>query len=693
MNIILLFIALNFLSIILLPFLNVKWKGLLTITTIAVICILSSFFAIPALLGTSAEYIFPGSIITGDIPIRIDSLSAWFILIINFTLLTGSFYGFYYMKAYREQKTNLSLHCISFILVHSSLLTICALQNSLAFLIAWEIMALSSFLLVIFEHNKQQTIRAGINFLIQSHISVIFLTVAFIWVAFKMNSYDFTMLSAFSSQPSVNNFILFILLFAGFAFKAGFVPFHTWLPYAHPSAPSHVSGIMSGVIIKIGIYGILRMLLLVKCNYTEVGYFILIVSVISGLYGVMLAIIQHNLKKLLAYHSIENIGIIGIGIGLGCLGLGSDNMILAALGFAGALLHTLNHSLFKSLLFYASGNVYQLTHTMNIEKLGGLIKRMPKNSMMFLIAALAICGLPPFNGFVSEFLIYSALFKGLQNSSFGLLFVLVFSLTGLVLIGGLAILCFTKAFGIVFLGEAREPELIETYKNNSKESIGKLIPMYAVGILILSIGLLPMFFINLLNEPIKLFLNLSHPNNPFSLISIHYSLFTVQYIGWCSAGFILLAAFIFLVRKLITNNNRIQITHNEQQSTKHEALSTNLPTWGCGYVAPNVKMQYTASSYVRTYRKLAEPLLLVFKKKKEINGIFPVDGWHETHPYDKLEKWLIDSPLLQMRMFFRRFAILQNGKLQLYILYGVVFIIFILLAPVIYDKLLMLFKF
>ncbi len=181
------------------------------------------------------------------------------------------------MKAYRTQKSNLSLHCISFILVQASLISICSLQNSIVFLIAWEIMALSSFILIIFEHNKSETLNAGINFLIQSHICIMFLTLGFIWVALKMNSYDFNAITIFSTSNSLlTGVALFLCFFIGFAIKAGFVPFHTWLPYAHPAAPSHVSGVMSGVIIKIGIYGILRMLLLIKSDYLldRVYYFI-----------------------------------------------------------------------------------------------------------------------------------------------------------------------------------------------------------------------------------------------------------------------------------------------------------------------------------------------------------------------------------------------------------------------------------
>src|SRR5665213_3166437 len=417
MAIITAFIVIILSAIVLIPLVSVQWKGMITSVTVTIIAILSSIIALRALAGVDSEYLFKGSLVTGKIPVRIDALSGWFILIINFTCLTGVFYGTQYMKPYHSQKDNLSLHCVSFILMQSSLISICSLQNSIAFLVAWEIMALSSFILIIFEHYKRETLNAGINFLIQSHICIMFMTLGFIWVALKMNSYDFQAITLFASSNSLlTGVALFLCFFVGFSIKAGFVPFHTWLPYAHTASPAPMSGIMSGVIIKIGIYGILRMLLLIKSDYLIIGYIILFISIISGIYGVMLAIIQHNLKRLLAYHSIENIGIIGIGIGIGCIGIGKGNHLLTVLGFAGALLHTLNHSLFKSLLFYAAGNVYQSTHTMDIEKLGGLIKRMPHTSFLFLMAALAICGLPPLNGFVSEFLIYNGMFTGLHGS-------------------------------------------------------------------------------------------------------------------------------------------------------------------------------------------------------------------------------------------------------------------------------------
>ena len=428
-----------------------------------------------------------------------------------------------------------------------------------------------------------------------------FLTLGFIWVALKMNSYDFKAITLFSTSNSLlTGVALFLCFFIGFAIKAGFVPFHTWLPYAHPAAPSHVSGVMSGVIIKIGIYGIMRMLLLIKSDYLVIGYIILFISIVSGIYGVMLAIIQHNLKRLLAYHSIENIGIIGIGIGLGCIGMGKGNHLLTVLGFAGALLHTLNHSLFKSLLFYGAGNVYQATHTMDIEKLGGLGKRMPHTTFLFLIAALAICGLPPFNGFVSEFLIYNGMFTGLHGSDKALLSSIVCGLFGLALIGGLAMLCFTKAFGSVFLGTARH----HFHHTPEEAGFGKLIPMYAVVLLIMAIGLFPKVFIEALSKPLGLFTHNTSFNIQPGIIPVTEAL---SMIGICAMGFLILAGLIYLIRR--------RMTINKPQNFN--------ATWGCGYVAPTGKMQYTASSFIRAYRKLAEPFLSIRKKKKEITEVFP----------------------------------------------------------------------
>src|ERR1035437_3573936 len=236
--------------------------------------------AISALTGTPVEIHLYGMSFFNDIPLRIDALSAWFILIINLTCVNGALYGIGYMKPYENQKGNTSLHWILFVLFQVSMLWVCMLRHSIAFLIAWEIMSVSSLLLVMFEHYRQDTLKAGLNYLIQMHIGVVFLSMAFIWVYFSEGSYDFNAIASFFNHHTAG--LLFLLFFLGFGIKAGFIPLHTWLPHAHPAAPSHISGVMSGVIVKLGIYGILRMVTYLNTDFLRIGEVILLLSVITA---------------------------------------------------------------------------------------------------------------------------------------------------------------------------------------------------------------------------------------------------------------------------------------------------------------------------------------------------------------------------------------------------------------------------
>jgi len=659
------------LAIIALLFFKSKVKGIIALSTVAIIASVSTYIAIGALTGPAYVLNFSGTDLFGPVLLKIDALSAWFILTINFTIVTGAIYGFNYMKKYSDRKSDITLHGIAFVLAHFTLLGVCSVQNGFVFLLLWELMAISMFILVIFDHQKAETIKAGINYLVQSHVSIVFLMLGFIYVAYKTDNYGFDAIVSFThSQSTLAGTALFLCFFIGFALKAGFVPFHTWLPYAHPAAPSHVSGIMSGVVIKIGIYGILRMLLLIKTDYITIGYIILFISIVTGVYGVMLATIQHDLKKLLAYHSIENIGIIGIGIGVGCIGLGSVNKWMAILGFSGALLHTLNHSLFKSLLFYSAGNVLQAAHTVNIEKLGGIIKKMPQTSILFLIAAIAICGLPPLNGFISEFIIYGGLYNWLYSANLLSLLAIVFSVGGLVFIGGLAILCFTKAFSVVFLGNQRDnsiPEIRET-------GFWQLFPMYMTVSLMILIGLFPSFFLKALQSPVNLFTH--HIVFNLNLIKVG-AIDSLQTVNWVFLVFILLVTLLVLIRKYFSAR-RVIVTDT---------------TWGCGYCNNDSRRQYTAGSFVKSYSKLAKPILEIEKKELEITEVFPAEKHYKTDSYDKIEHLFIDYPLKLIEKITNLFLFLQNGQLQRYILYGIIFITAVLILPLIFDKMLTILHF
>ncbi len=612
--------------------------------------------AITALRYGTIEFILHCGFPFGLLPLRIDALSAFFLIVVNITLITGAWYGSFYMRMYGNDVPSHrdSMHWSSFLVLQAGMSGVCILQNIIAFIMCWEVMTVSAFLLVIYDSEKKQTLRAGMNYFIQSHICVLLIITGFIWAGSAAGSTDMHQIfaSARSGAAGMGPWP-FIILFTGFAFKAGFVPFHTWLPWAHPAAPSHVSGVMSGVIIKMGIYGIFRSLPLCQGNMLQMGRFILIISVMSALYGVMLAIIQHNLKRLLAYHSIENIGIIGMGMGLGLMGTGMGNATVAMAGYCGALLHTLNHSLFKSLLFYTTGTVYRMAHRVNIEELGGLMKIMPFTAAFFLVPALAITGLPPFNGFISEFLIYSSMYTGLSSGAQPVSMLMLCCIFGLVMVGGLAFLCFTKAFGIVFLGTPRH-HLPEDCGEVEK---GAMVPQCIVLFLILSIGLVPAPFVKLVSIPASMLLqNTALAGAPAPSSSAMNSI---------SAG----GAIILIICALIFTARHLVMRQTGQRRS---------PVWGCGYTGGSPRIQYTATSFVQSYINIASPVLRVHAESPELKGLFPAPGTFRSHTYDKIEEKLIDHNLNRFARLLGVFSFLQNGLVQYYILYGVLFIIAIL---------------
>lgn len=619
--------------------------------------VLTSLPAFHVLFNQSLELFIPNFSFFGDIPIRIDALSAWFILIINFTSITGAIYGIGYMKTYSKEHFNLSLHWMLFFLFHSSMLWVCMIQQSFAFLIAWEIMSISSFLLVIFEHENKKTLKAGINYLVQMHISVALLTAAFIWVYSKTGSYDFKAIGIFfSSNP---NIWLFLLFFIGFGIKAGFIPFHSWLPHAHPSAPSHVSGVMSGVIVKMGIYGIFRIVLFLKHDYILLGEIVLTLSVLTGLYGILNAAVHRDFKKMLAYCTIENIGIIGTGIGIGLIGMGSGNNLIVVLGFGGALLHTLNHSLFKSLLFFSAGSVYQQTHTRDMEKLGGLLKKMPKTGFLYLLGALAIGGLPPFNGFVSEFLLYIGYLEGIRTLDVANSTLMMFSLASLAIIGGISMLAFSKTFGTIFLGSPRT----SLHTEPQEVSCIMLYPQYLIVAVMLSIGLFPQFYFSTVLKSIALYLPTI---SVLTVSTVNPAIAVISVIGRYSFLFIGVILLVYLIRVQITNR-RAKLFN---------------ATWGCAYVAPNTRMQYTGKSFSKTLGKLFNFVIIEEKRYHErpVSETFPQSTKHSSHYIDFFETRIINGFVKKLVYSMNYFQFVQNGKTQAYVLYGVFFIILVFLS-------------
>lgn len=591
----------------------------------------------------------------GIINFVIDPLSAFFILVISGLSFLGTIYACGYIKPYFNKNMNLSSHTFFLMLLIASMIGVVTVQNSLFFIVLWEIMSLSSFFLVIFEGQKKEVLNAGIKYLVYMHISMIFILLAFVILNIHSNSFNFSDFNAVLNQNAHLVNVVFLLAFIGFGTKAGFLPFHNWLPDAHPAAPSHVSGIMSGVMIKTGIYGILRVIWLIGVPSKFTAYLVLCISIISALWGVLYAITQHDIKRLLAYHSLENIGIIGIGIGIGLLGIVYNNPVVTMFGFAGGILHILNHAIFKPLLFFGAGSIYKKTHIRDVELLGGLIKKMPHTSFLFIIGSIAICGLPPFNGFISEILIYAGMVFGLINANnIAVFMTLIISLASLALIGTMAILCFTKVTGVMLLGNPRS-EQAENVSSDVEKIM--LIPMFILAILTGLIGFFPQYaLLPVLAPIIELAINSVELPIMDSMVNL--------------LGTISSVLFIFLVILLLICGLRFFINKK----------CKIYDTWGCGYDKCNKRMQYSASSYADLFVSTLKPMfkrIVHIKKPKEL---FPKDAYYEMEIED-LEEAYIVKPLIKLdERLLSKFERIQNGNIQQYILFGLVFLVVAILG-------------
>lgn len=663
MNIFFIGIILLFLSGFISALFKEKYKIIVLSILNTIASLLCLIPAVKVLLNTqNINTIFEFNRLFGGVNFQIDMLSAFFIIVICIISTLSVVYSKGYLQNYINKGKNINSHIIFFPILTASMLSVVTCQNAMMFLICWEIMSLSSFFLVIFENEKKDVLKAGIKYLVFMHVSVIFIMLAFAILSNEAQSFDFSSFAEVLNNNEYLKNIIFILFFIGFGTKAGFVPFHNWLPDAHPAAPSHVSGVMSGVMIKTGIYGILRILALSGTPTKFISYTVLIISLITAVYGVMYAITQNDIKKLLAYSSIENIGIIGTGIGIGMLGLAYSQPIIAILGFSGAVLHIINHSVFKELLFLSAGSIYTKMHTRDMEVMGGIIKTMPQTGILFLIGAVAICGLPPLNGFISEFLIYLGMFKSLSIHNFSILLVMLFAIACLALVGTMAILCFTKAFSIMFLGMPRS-EAAENIKNDN--GISMILPMAFLAVFIFLIGIFPDYAFSLILRPVSIVLGAMQ----FEASEFMNMVWVIKITAVFAAG-LLFAIVAASLLKIKLSKNRISM---------HE-------TWGCGYNKPNNHMQYSASSYVSPFLSMLTPL---FKKVFDIEKprkLFPSSS-HFNLQIEDIEEAYIINPIVKFNEWFlSKFESLQNGNIQSYIKYGLIFLVIVIIGSLFIGK-------
>jgi len=585
----------------------------------------------------------------GSFYLKLDPLSAFFLLPILFLSGLAAIYGREYMMAYRDKKW-LGLSWFFFNLLIASMVFVCLAHNAILFLVSWEVMALSSFFLVAFEYEKEEVRTSSWIYMVASYLGTACLLPMFLIFGSQTGSLDFDGFTKSLSSGTAN--ICFILALIGFGTKAGMMPFHVWLPVAHPAAPSPVSAIMSGVMIKTGIYGLVRTLVILGIPPLWWGYLVLAIGIMSGVLGVLFALAQHDLKRLLAYHSVENIGIIMIGIGVGMIGWSSGMPIVAALGFAGGLLHVINHALFKGLLFLGAGSVFHSTHNLDIDHLGGLIKKMPYTGLFFLIGAVAISGLPPLNGFVSEFVIYIASFSGAMSMNANSSLALIGAIAGLALIGGLAVACFTKAFGIAFLGEPRSKEA----ENAHESSPWMTIPMMILAAACIFIGLLGAAIVRFMSPVIGVVLG--KPYSGEVQMASNYLLYVT--IG--SIVFILLLMAIAGLRNFLLSRNSVGKSG----------------TWDCGYAAPTARMQYTASSFAQPIIDLFQFFIRTKKKIIISDSYFPTAASFESHTPDISREGIYNPIFKAIESFFGRMQVMQEGRIHIYVLYVVVTLLILL---------------
>ena len=573
----------------------------------------------------------------GNVRFVLDPMSAFFAILILGIGLLAILYAPKYLMPYKK---SLSTHYLLLGLFIPAMILVVIVQNALFFLICWEIMSLTSFLLLLFESEKKEVRQIAINYFITMQIGVLFLIAGFVLSAIKTGSLDF---SSYYGNISNTVFALFII---GFGIKAGFVPFHSWLPKAHPVAPSHISALMSGVMIKTGIYGILRMLTFIERTSLFISYSLLLVGVFSAFFGILYAVTQRNYKKMLAYSSIENIGIITISLSVALLGINYNNQIMAGFGFLGMFAHILNHSIFKPLLFFTAGSIDAKTHTKDSEKLGGLIKSMPYTAILFLTGSIAISAIPPFNGLISELIIYLSMLNGLSTDNYFLFPVLIISIGVLAFVGAMVLIAFTNMFSTIFLGHPRTEYASKVKEDNSALM---LIPISILAVLTLLIGIFPNCFMKILVNPCNLFLTdkLILPAGILTKISI------INILMIALIGAVLSLRIILLKGK--------QISYHK--------------TWGCGYDKPNSKMQYSNYSFSRPFLGFLTPFFIRKLDFKAIKEIFPEKTYFKSKIIDIFEYYLIKPIIEADKYLIQRFYWVQSGNVQKYLLYGLVFLI------------------
>ena len=601
--------------------------------------------------------------------VRLDALSSFFLLMISLVGLAASIYAVGYVTEWYGRISIGLLGSLYNAFLLSMTLVVLA-DNGFFFLIAWELMSLFSYFLVVTEHEKSDVRYAGLFYLIMTHIGTAFIILTFLLLFQGSGSFSF---DAFRDpgHPLPDNMrtMAFVLALIGFGTKAGIVPLHVWLPYAHPAAPSHISALMSGVMIKTAIYALLRVYFDFFGGHFPWwwGFVVLLIGAVSALLGVMYALMEHDLKSLLAYHSVENIGIILLGIGAGMIFHSYDLDELAALGLIAGLYHTINHAVFKALLFFGAGSLLYATHTRNMEEYGGLLRRMPWTGACFLIGAVSIAALPPTNGFVSEWLVFQSLFLSYQMPSLLMKFMLPLAAAMLALTGVLALTCFAKAFGISFLALPRSSHARHAEEVPWPMRVG----MGVLSAVCIALGLAPMLVIPFLDHVSTSLIGRSIADKMLALDGWALAPVNVEFSSLSSPvlGFLLVATVALGLALVVCYGGTSPRRYSK--------------TWACGLNLTS-RMEYSATGFVqpikRVFSTIYQPTVKLETEFLEESRYFAKRRRFEFHIEPLFQTYFYDPLIAFVSGLADRMRIVQAGSLHLYLAYIFVTLVVLLMV-------------
>ena len=623
---------------------------------VSLVALAAMAVAVMAFMGETVELVKFTTPFFGEESLAVDKLSALMLVIISVASVATVLYSRGYVEGYlkRFSEAHISMHYTALVTLVVSMMLVVMSSGGFSFLFAWELMTIASFMLILFEADRQEVRRAALNYLVMMHIGFLFLVVGFVMLFNVAGSANFSAINDYYEHA--NLLPLFVVLFIGFGMKAGLFPMHIWLPEAHPAAPSHVSAIMSGVMIKTGVYGIIRIMQVENLEgdmLFTIGLIVLVSGAVTGLWGVIFAAMQNDVKRLLAYSSIENIGVILIGLGIAAVGHAAGSPLVGMCGMCGALLHMVNHSLFKTMLFFSAGNIYSKMHTTAMNQMGGMAKHMPITAIMMLFATVAICALPPLNGFVSELLIYIGMFNGVSSG-----YEVLYSVTGIIvlsLIGGIVVLAFTKLYSVVFLGSPRSHHVAECTEVDNLRIAAMCIP----AAFILMIGLAPQYIILPIADVAE------EVTNSVNTIAVEHFAPTLSALSYVSIAFVVVVVLLYVIKR----------------SAQRNRVVSEGPTWGCGFTAVNTRMQYTGESFSEGLENIGKPLMknTVDGRAVDKDEIFPMPHRYRIRHNDKIDS-LLGRWWVQMMHRINEYVMrLRTGKVNNYITFALLFFVVVLI--------------